>query len=642
MTGRRISSLLLMVLLLGMSLVSKPQTVRASQRQIPQHEYHILEALYAATNGETWHDAWEFPTDIPCALYGVTCARGHIARLDLGANNLRGTIPAALGDLVQLRALVLSENELEGPIPTGLSNLGTLEHLILSDNGLKGPIPRELGDLNTLLTLALDGNALTGRIPPDLGRLNKLERLDLSHNQLCGPEEPAPESTVDLPNQDLTDGRPGETSARDLPGLHTPQRHLVAYQPSRTILPDLEKLGSEALASGRDPYEGAIPIELTRLANLQHLDLSYNQLRGPLPAELASLTQLRHLCLTNNQISGSIPTALGDLDELRHLGLASNHLTGEIPPELANLLYLEELSLLSNQLEGSIPPELGSLTHLRRLSLQFNRLTGPIPHELGQLRRLQHLDLRGNLLEGAIPPTLGNLADLRDLRLRYNSLRGPLPHSISDLSLLGVQLYSAHTPDVCLGNNQLWTHDPGLESFVASKDANWCANQNVAVAHIDPEQAGVIQWEGVQGQAVTIVVPSGAVTEPTTMAYYPLPEAADLPGLYACASHPFDLQAYRDGQPLAEFALREPVMVTLLYTDEEAADLDEATLKLYVHRGERWMDAALTCGPSAYYHRDPAANLLRLEICHFSSFALAGVPLRADDGTSRQPPVRNP
>ncbi len=618
------SQMLLALLFLGISMVSNLQAVQANQRQIPQHEYRVLEVLYDATNGETWHKIWELPTDIPCALYGVTCARGHIAKLDLGMNNLRGSIPPALGNLAHLRELALHENELEGPIPPELGNLGRLEQLVLGGNRLRGSIPPELGNLNNLVALDLGYNELTGPIPGELGSLSKLERLDLKHNQLSGSIPSDLDDTGDDPVEIFPSELTGPVTLQRLPWDRD--------QPGGAILPELESLTElEYLPLNRNQFEGAIPIELASLTKLQHLDLSYNQLSGPIPVELASLADLQHLCVTNNQLSGEIPQALGNLDELRYLGLASNHLTGAIPVELANLTNLEELALLSNQLEGTIPPELGNLTNLRRLSLQFNWFTGTIPPELGQLRNLQHLDLRGNSLSGIIPPTLGNLTDLRDLRLRYNSIRGPLPHSITNLTLLGVQLYSWHTPDVYLGNNQIWTHDPEIESFLDSKDPNWRSTQNVRVAVVDPEEGGVVHWTGTPGQAATIVVPAGVLTESTTLAYYPLAGAVDLPAPFSYAGRRFDLQAYRDDQPLANLALREPVMVTLTYKDCEVAGLDETTLRLYLRQGNRWVDAAMTCTPSAAYYRDPAANLLRVEICHLSSFALAGMLNPLDD-----------
>ncbi|CAN6583971.1 unnamed protein product [Malus baccata var. baccata] len=50
--------------------------------------------------------------------------------------------------------------------------------------------------------------------------------------------------------------------------------------------------------------------------NLQHLNLSYNNLFNVIPARISSLSKLIHLEFSNNQLSGSIPTSVGDLTNL--------------------------------------------------------------------------------------------------------------------------------------------------------------------------------------------------------------------------------------------------------------------------------------------------------------------------------------
>ena len=107
--------------------------------------------------------------------------------------NLHGRIPPMLGDLKELKVLVLSRSDeligfggLSGQIPSELGNLTKLEWLSLADNRLSGTIPPELGNLVNLRNLYLSYNKLTGRIPPELGNLTNLEYLLISGNQLTG------------------------------------------------------------------------------------------------------------------------------------------------------------------------------------------------------------------------------------------------------------------------------------------------------------------------------------------------------------------------------------------------------------------------------------------------------------------------
>ena len=61
--------------------------------------------------------------------------------------------------------LELDDEDLTGTIPVLLGNLVELTHLDLSDNDLTGSIPRALGALANLQVVRLSGNSLTGCIP---------------------------------------------------------------------------------------------------------------------------------------------------------------------------------------------------------------------------------------------------------------------------------------------------------------------------------------------------------------------------------------------------------------------------------------------------------------------------------------------
>ena len=151
-----------------------------------------LSALYVSTDGDNWKNNtnWDITT-VPSLSqlsrwHGISVHLGLIDRLGLGGNNLRGMLPAELGELSSLRSLSLPLNSLSGPIPGELGSLSQLTELHLHDNALSGAIPVELGDLLQLTELSLSGNSLTGAIPSELGSLSQLRWLDLSGNSLTG------------------------------------------------------------------------------------------------------------------------------------------------------------------------------------------------------------------------------------------------------------------------------------------------------------------------------------------------------------------------------------------------------------------------------------------------------------------------
>jgi hypothetical protein len=64
-----------------------------------------------------------------------------LTTLNFNHNKLNGTIPASLGNLVQLTLLDLSENSLTGAIPASLGQLKELVNVALYTNLLTGLVP---------------------------------------------------------------------------------------------------------------------------------------------------------------------------------------------------------------------------------------------------------------------------------------------------------------------------------------------------------------------------------------------------------------------------------------------------------------------------------------------------------------------
>ena len=298
-----------------------------------------LVALYNATDGPNWADNTNWLSDRPLGeWYGVeTDISGRVIDVNLSENQLRGTIPAELGNLPYLDSLHLRHNALSGEIPAELGQLSYLFVVDLSNNVLSGEIPAELGQLFDLFYLSLGQNELSGEIPAELGQLSYLEILYLWSNELSG--------------------------------------EIPAELGQLSYLKDLELGGNE--------LSGEIPAELGQLSNLETLYLWGNELSGKIPAELGQLSNLEELYLQANELSGEIPAELGQLSSLETLDLQVNELSGEIPAELGQLSNLEDLNLGDNELSGEIPAALGQLSNLERLYLGYeNALTGCVPDAL--------------------------------------------------------------------------------------------------------------------------------------------------------------------------------------------------------------------------------------------------------------------
>ncbi|MBT8399746.1 MAG: putative porin [Rhodothermia bacterium] len=119
-----------------------------------------LVALYNATDGHNWRRSagWLSSRLSAGEWENVEIRNGRVVALALGANNVSGHLPGAIGDLTALQNLSLDGNELKGSVPSEITNLKNLKGLFLADNEL----------------VAL----------PNLERLTGLLVADVSQNQL--------------------------------------------------------------------------------------------------------------------------------------------------------------------------------------------------------------------------------------------------------------------------------------------------------------------------------------------------------------------------------------------------------------------------------------------------------------------------
>ena len=119
----------------------------------------------------------------------------HLTHLGLGWNQLTGSVPPEIGDLINPERLHLGDNQLTGSIPPEIGDLTSLNLLHMGNNQLTGSIPSEIGGLTNLTFLHLGNNQLTGSIPPEIGNMTSLYGMNLGNNQLTGE---IPESICDL------------------------------------------------------------------------------------------------------------------------------------------------------------------------------------------------------------------------------------------------------------------------------------------------------------------------------------------------------------------------------------------------------------------------------------------------------------
>ena len=251
------------------------------------------------------------PNSNPCAGWtGVSCSNAkRVIGVDLSGWMIKGTLPAELALLDELRTFNASDCDLTGGLPIGWAANGafrSLSVLDLSNNArLAAEIPGEWGDARAfpaLTVLALRNVGLAAPLndawPASRAAMAKLATLDLSGNAIRGA----------LP---------------------------VAFGSGGT----LTKLRN--LLLNNNSIAGTLPKEWgndnNTLPSLSVLDLSRNVLEGRLPKSWGSdggFSQLTELHLQVNRLAGSLPTEWGQSGRFPRLGwldVYGNRLAGPVP-----------------------------------------------------------------------------------------------------------------------------------------------------------------------------------------------------------------------------------------------------------------------------------------------------------------------
>ncbi len=422
-----------------------------------------LEALYDGTDGDNWSMNTNWKSDgVPLHQWaGVeTDEECRVTKLWLGNKGLSGTLPAEVGNLIELENLYLEANELTGSIPVELGSLTNLERLYLQSNGLSDEVPSELTGLSSLIRLYLYGNELTGKLPDGLRNIETLTWLRTNNNAgLCAPETAEFQAFLEGLEYWMGDAcQPDDTAERAAlaaiyDALGGDNWHINTNWKSDKPLKDWHGLtvvdsSVVQLGLGNNNLTGSIPAEIGNLPNLERLTLWNNNLTGSIPAELGSLTKLEQIHLAENGLSGSIPSELGNLTNLMHLNLYRNSLSGAVPAELGSLTSLKGLDLNNNNLSGSLPSEWSGMTSLVDLVLYQNDFSGSLPSDWSRMSSLVNLVMYDNKLTGNVPSTWSNLSNLEWLSIGWNELSGELPVSLTSLPALE-SFYFARNNGLC-------------------------------------------------------------------------------------------------------------------------------------------------------------------------------------------------
>lgn len=403
----------------------------------------------SGTSGLQWSDP-----DV-CKWNHIQCdSTKRVTAIQIGNQNLQGTLPKELSQLTELTRFECMTNGLSGPFPympkslqfliihnnnftsfpsDFFSNMSNLQEVRIDYNPFpKWRVPDSLKDCVALQTFSAMSAGFFGGIPEFFGKdgpFPGLVYLGLCFNSFEGG----------LPN-----GFSG-TSIENL--LVNGQNSNSKLNGTLAVLQNMTSL-KQIWVHGNS-FTGPIP-DLSNHDQLFDVSLRDNQLTGVVPPSLTALPALQVVNLTNNYLQGSPPKFKDgvrvDNDMVKgnnrfcrkEVGQPCSSLVIALlsvvepfgyPLKLADSWQGNDpcandqhwdgivcsggnISIISFQnmgLSGSISPSFASLTSVTRLLLANNGLTGTIPRELTSMPLLKELDVLNNRLYGQVPPFRGDV-----------------------------------------------------------------------------------------------------------------------------------------------------------------------------------------------------------------------------------------
>jgi Leucine-rich repeat (LRR) protein len=119
-------------------------------------------------------------------LGGTVGMQNAVIAIDLYNNNMKGTTPADLGLLTEMKFFTEHSNALTGTLPASIGQWTALKYFNVANNSLTGTLPSSIGQWTALTNFNVGINALTGTIPASIGQWTALTSFYVYRNALTG------------------------------------------------------------------------------------------------------------------------------------------------------------------------------------------------------------------------------------------------------------------------------------------------------------------------------------------------------------------------------------------------------------------------------------------------------------------------
>ncbi|XAR63702.1 Non-specific serine/threonine protein kinase [Bertholletia excelsa] len=398
-----------------------------------------LKKSLKSTNSLDWSDP------DPCNWENVVCSpEKRVTRIQIGHQNLQGTLPPSLAKLSELERFEVMSNQLTGALPS-LAGLGSLQFLLLNNNNFSS-IPSDFfTGLSSLQQVFLDYNPFSAwSIPDSIRDATSLQIFSATAANITGkiPEFFGGETFVSLTT------------------LHLAFNYLEGGLPASFIGSPIQSLWLNGQQSN-SKLNGSISV-IQNMTQLSEVWLQSNSFSGPLP-DFSGLTELQNFSVRDNSITGPVPPSFVNLKSLEVVNLTNNHLQGATPEfdssvvvdliNGTNSFCLDSPGVACDDQVNTLLEIAGSMGYpidfaenwkgndpcmqwvgitctngnITVVNFRLMGLSGTISPKFSLLKSLQKLFLANNNFTGAIPTELTTMNELTELDVSNNNLSGPIP-----------------------------------------------------------------------------------------------------------------------------------------------------------------------------------------------------------------------
>ncbi|KAL2919146.1 hypothetical protein HK105_201419 [Polyrhizophydium stewartii] len=268
---------------------------------------------------------------------------------------LSGPIPKPIAGLKDLKELLeildLGFNELGGTLPGWIGDMPSIKSLGLAFNAFKGTVPASLARAQSMVSIELQGNSgLRGRIPDELAGLKSLHSLDLHMTELSGGPFSGVDAFPALTSINIANTAFSPNAFAFLAGR---QMDAIALSAPDGTVPAWIKDTNPASLSMRKSGIAQLPEWFSSFKRLASLDLSGNKL-ARVPSVVGTMTRLEIINLADNAISGDL-AVLRVHPRLRSINLARNNLSGPVRNTcFRKRSFPQSLDISDNDFEGDV------------------------------------------------------------------------------------------------------------------------------------------------------------------------------------------------------------------------------------------------------------------------------------------------